>query len=381
MGRPDGVLRLQAAVILRGLFRRGAGRDRILRRRHDVDVRREAVADAVVQRDGDRLAGGLGEAEAVALAGPDQHVAETRVQRGPPFGVRPVRGHRVEFGVVVDVEGDRGARHGPPAVQYRHDGAAGRDVAADDVDLGIAGGPLDHVFVALIVAVDLGVQQQGAGHGAVEPGVVEGGRGLAGAHEMPFAVHPDLHPGMVVVGVGPARRVDLAGRDAGGAQGGHGQHGLLAAAADAPADRRHRRAGPPVGGLVGGLFVAPVVDLQGRLGEAHAPHPAAKRVGVDGAEIIEGLVVHAERQHEMPELPLGDVPAHPVAHLEGLGDVGLPETPGVLEAVRERHRRVQPVHIFLLAGAAGDSQQHGQEQSSPFHTANIAKIPRNPLNL
>ena len=353
MGGADGVFLGEAPAVRRVLFGGGAGGKGVLGRRDDVQVGGENLAQAVVQAEGHGLVGGFGEAETIPFTGPDQQVAEARVQGRLPVGAGPVGGHGVEFGVVVDVERDRGAFHGLPAVQHRDDGAAGGDIAADDVDLGVAGGALDDVFGAAVVAIDLGVEQQGAGDRAVEPGVVEGGRGFAGAHEMPLAVHPDLHPGVVVVGVGPARGIDLAGRDAGGAQGGDGQHGLLAAAADAPADRGHRGARPAVGGLVGGLFVAPVVDLQGGFGQAHAPDPGAERIGIDGAEVVQAFVVDAERQHEVPELPLGDVPAHAVAHFEGLGDIGLPEAPGVLEAVGQGHRLVEPVQVVRFAAAAG----------------------------
>ena len=72
------------------------------------------------------------------------------------------------------------------------------------------------------------------------------------------------------------------------------------------------------------MLVAPVVNLQGSIGEAHSFNPAAERVGVVGAEIVEVLVVNPQRQDEVEELPFGDVPAHTLSHLKGFRDIRLP---------------------------------------------------------
>ena len=173
---------------------------------------------------------------------------------------------------------------------------------------------------------------------------------------MPFSVHPDLYPGVVVVGVGPSRGIYLPCRDAGCPERRHRQHGLLAAASLAPVHRSHRGGGPAVRRLVGGLLVAPVVDLEGGIVETHSLHTSAERVGVSQAEFIQVLIVHPERQHEMAELPLRNVPAHPLPHLQGLLHVPAPELAAETQTVRQRHAFVQPV--AELAGLVGNFQAY-----------------------
>jgi len=80
-----------------------------------------------------------------------------------------------------------------------------------------------------------GMQQQGPGCRRCEPAPVQSLLRLAGSQKMPAAIHPDLHPGVVVVAVGPAGGVDLPGGDAHGPVGVDGKGGFLAAAAKAAA--------------------------------------------------------------------------------------------------------------------------------------------------
>ena len=381
MGVTDGVLLLQPALILRLLLHAGRDGDGILRRRDDVHIHRKTFPEAVVQSHGDRFAGGHREAETLPLARPHEQVAQARVQRRLPVGAGLIGGHRVELGIIVYMEGHRGALDRAAAVLHRHDRPTGRDIAADHIDLGKAGRALDDIFATVVIAIDLGMQQESARHGSVEPGVVQRGGRLAGTHEMPFPVHPYLHPGVVVVRMGPSGRIDLPGRNTGGAQGGDRQHGLLAAAADTPADRRHRAARAGVRRPVGRLLVAPVVDLQRRVRKGKTRHAGAERVGIDRPEIVQRLIVDAQRQHEMPELPLGNVPAHGPAHLQGLGDILLPEAARILQAVRKRHGRIEPFDVFFLAGAAGDRKQQRRQQGDSFHSAKITKNARDSLSL
>ena len=178
---------------------------------------------------------------------------------------------------------------------------------------------------------------------------------------MPFAVRPDLDPGVVVVGVRPSGGVDLTRRDACGPERCDREHGLFTAPSESGADGGHRAERPPVGRTVGGLFVAPVIDLQGGVGEAHPLDAAAQRVRVYDAEIIEVLVVDPQRQDEVQELPLRDVPAHAVAHLQGLGHILLPVFPGEHQRIRQRHGRVQEINIVSVAWSAG-RRQYGEQQ-------------------
>ena len=208
------------------------------------------------------------------------------------------------------------------------------------------------------------MEDQRPRHRRRKPGHVEPGLRLTGSHELPLAIDEDLHPGVVVVGVGPARRIDLPGGNARGAQRGHGQRGLLAAAPHAALNRLQRRRRTAVGRLVSSHLVTPVVDLQGRLLQRHARHTGAERIGIQRPEIVERFIVHPQRQHEVPELPFGNVPAHPLAHFERLFDICLPISQRLRRKVGMRHIGIQEIHIGVRLAprlaAAGCQYQRQQ---------------------
>ena len=91
---------------------------------------------------------------------------------------------------------------------------------------------------------------------------------------------------MVIVGVGPARSVDLPCGDACGSQSSHSQHRLLAATPEAPQHYRLGVARATVRRLVGSLLVAPMVDLESSFGKVHTRNTLAKSVSVLRAEIV-----------------------------------------------------------------------------------------------
>ena len=123
---------------------------------------------------------------------------------------------------------------------------------------------------------------------------------------MPPSVGPGLDPGVVVVGVRPAGRVDLPGRNAHRAQRSDEQRRLLAATAVGRAHGGQRRTGPRIRRLVVGLFVTPVVHFED--GVVHRqPFDARRQLVVEHpARIVEVLVVHPHGQHEMPEQFVGN---------------------------------------------------------------------------
>ena len=215
---------------------------------------------------------GNGKAETAVFPCEDKDVAKAGVKGGAAFRICLVGYYAEEFGIIVDAETDvcvfdRSTVHG-----YRDAGPSGGDIAADNVDFRIAGGLLDYVFRAVVVSVNLGMEYHGAGHGAVEPAHVKGGFGLAGAHEVPAVSGKDLNPGVVVVRVGPAGGVHLPCRDSGRPERRYGENGLFSASAETPEDGGFRGACAGVRRGVGGLLVAPVVDLKGCLRNGHAFH-------------------------------------------------------------------------------------------------------------
>ena len=138
---------------------------------------------------------------------------------------------------------------------------------AEEIELAVEGGLLDHLFVAMVAAKGLAVDHEAAGAGHGKPAHVEFGVGFAGTEELPLSAfalgvgNPHLDPGVVVVAVGPAGGVALAGGDAHGAQGRDGKGALLTAAAEGGAHGGQGGTGATVSSTIGHMLVAPVVDL------------------------------------------------------------------------------------------------------------------------
>ena len=244
---PEEVFLAQPFCILRHFLVGSAGRQRILCRRDDRQIEGIPPAHLMVERHRNGIAVDDSQTEAVAFRSPGHHVAAAHIKRSPALCVRLIGGHRIVFAVVVYLEFNPGVFHRLSAfVHYRHNAATGRYIAADDIDFSIAGRPLDDVLIAVIVAEDLRMQDERPRYRSGEPGHIEPGLRLACSHKMPLSVDPDLNPGVVVVGVGPARRIDLPGGNAGGAQRRHGQHRFFAAASHAALNRLQRRRRPAI---------------------------------------------------------------------------------------------------------------------------------------
>ena len=144
---------------------------------------------------------------------------------------------------------------------------AGGSIVAEEVELAVEGGLLDHLLVAMVAAKGLAVDHEAAGAGHGKPAHVELGVGFAGTEELPLTAfafgvgNPHFDPCVVVVAMGPAGGVALAGGDAHSAQGGDGKGALLTAAAKGGAHGGQGGTGAAVGGTVCHMLVAPVVDL------------------------------------------------------------------------------------------------------------------------
>ena len=108
------------------------------------------------------------------------------------------------------------------------------------------------------------VDQQSPARRVGEPATVQQLLRFTGPQEMPPVPQPDLHPGVVVVAVGPAGDVDLPGGNAKGPQSVYGEDGFLPTAPTAGPVYRQGGGSAQIGGLIGRLLRAPVVDLNGR---------------------------------------------------------------------------------------------------------------------
>jgi len=102
-----------------------------------------------------------------------------------------------------------------------------------------------------------------------------------------------LDPGVVIVAVGPAGDIDLPGGDTYAPQGGDQEGRLLPAAAAGIAVDREGGGGALVLGLVGGLLMAPSVDLQHGLLKRQSTDTGPEGVVKNPAMEGEVLVVHS----------------------------------------------------------------------------------------
>jgi hypothetical protein len=101
-----------------------------------------------------------------------------------------------------------------------------------------------------------------------------------------------------------------------------------------------------------------VVYLQGSICKGHSAYSGAKGIGIEGAEIVQRLVVHAKGEYEVTEFAFRDVPGHVFPDLEGLADIGFPIISGVLKIIRKRHIFVKPVNVSLNRPLAGNQDQN-----------------------
>ena len=173
---------------------------------------------------------------------------------------------------------------------------------------------------------------------------------------------------MIVVGMCPAWRIDLAGRDADGAKRCDREGALFAATSDGRAKGVHRRGGTTVAGLVADVLVAPMVHLQHGSIHRLASDAFLQLVVIDDAERVEVLVVDAQGQHKMPPLAARHLsaPRHFTAGFQGYSDVCLPELAGVIDAVGQRHSGIKEVERLLLllllaVGTSGDERNKKKE--------------------
>ena len=225
---PDCVLDPEPLGVPCDFLHRGPGPDGILYRRMYVHVHPEPLAEDPVKNDGRARATRDREAESLTFPCPDKHVSDARVKGRNPLGVSGIARDRVELCVVVDFEFDLRARDRPAARVLDHDRRpARRDIPVDHVDFGEARRAPDDVLGAMVVAIHVRMQDHRARNGGVEPGHVQPRFGFACAHEPPPSVCPNLDPGVVVIGVGPSRSVDLPCRNARRPQRRNRQHGLL----------------------------------------------------------------------------------------------------------------------------------------------------------
>ena len=114
---------------------------------------------------------------------------------------------------------------------------------------------------------------------------------------MPPVPQPDLHPGVVVVAVGPAGDVDLPGGNAKGPQSVYGEDGFLPTAPTAGPVYRQGGGSAQIGGLIGRLLRAPVVDLNGRPLRGEPRGPLRQQAVKQPPAVAEFLLIDPAVEH------------------------------------------------------------------------------------
>ena len=136
-------------------------------------------------------------------------------------------------------------------------------------------------------------------------------------------------------------------------------------------DRGQRGCGARVGRLVGHLLVAPVVHFQDGVRHRQTLH-AGLELAVEGhAGRVQVLVVHADGQHEVAELPFRHLPAHLLADPERRPHLVQIVVGRIIRHVPERHVGIEELQrLFLGQGlrrraVAGERHQRAVVRRHP----------------
>ena len=303
---------------------------------------------------------------------PDEEVAAPAGERGTAIGIRLFSAQGIELGIVVQTELDCGIRHGM-AVGILHPNAQLADgcIVLRDVDFRVAGIAGDHLLGPIIVTEDLRMHEHTTRGRLIEPPLVEDRLRLTGSQEVPLPIDPRLDPRMIVVGMGPTGGIYLPGRNAHGTQGCHTESALLATATRARAQGDERRLSAPVGGLIGGMLVAPMVHLEHRIIHRQLAHALAQYIIYIGACRVEILVVHTYRQDEVAPLALGHrrAPRHLAPGTQRNLHILMPEGARIVHTVGQRHVAVEKRQIlfFLLRATARQQHRKDKEKERTLH--------------
>ena len=165
------------------------------------------------------------------MGSPYQQVATSAGERCVTLGIAWESGKGIKLCVVVEAEAHVCTLHrlslgiGYVGYQRRHLGIVGCHV-----DFGVAGRLAQHLLRAFVATENTSVHEHPTGSRCIEPPKVEHRLRFAGSQEMPLAIHPGFHPGMIVIGVAPSGGIDLACGNAYRTESCHAERALLAAA-------------------------------------------------------------------------------------------------------------------------------------------------------
>ena len=298
--------------------------------------------------------------QVLALGGKDHHIPETEVGHRFPSSIGCSCDERIELCVVVDAVGDGGALDRLTGLVQDADGhRRGADVIGRHIELGEAIVLAQHLLVAIVVTEGGGVEHHRPHHRGVKPGVVQHGGRFACPEVVPLTIDPSLDPGVVVVRMRPAGRVDLSRRDADGPEHRNDEGTLLAAAPEGIPQRGYGAGGPPIGGLVGDVLMSPAIERQHRLLHGHGIDEGGQLIVVGGPKVIQHLVIDPLGEDKSTEESTRDFlsPRHllprPQCHPDIIQMVGN----AVIHQVRQTHIGVEVGHgVPLLGGHVHEAE-------------------------
>ena len=128
---------------------------------------------------------------------------------------------------------------------------------------------------------------------------------LTGSQKTPSAIHPGLHPGMIVITVSPSRRIHLPCRNPHTAQRRYQKDRLFPAPPASAYNHCLRTDRPPVGGSIGSLAGTPVIDPFYSLLQRIIPNHGLQHFIEPAPAVCQGLTVHPVAEHIVQKHFLG----------------------------------------------------------------------------
>ena len=202
----------------------------------------------------------------------EQHRALSQLQGDPASVIGPAAGDLPGCCHIHHGHADPSPRRGGTVLsqdgdlQLLHRGVAGGDILHGHpfLDVPVLGRHMRKQERCLLPAAldkSSGVHHHCPGGGIGEPSPVQDRFRLTSPQVSPGNPVKGLHPGVVVVAVGPPRHIHLPGSNAHAAQGCHQEGGLLPAASEASLVHLQGGRRPAVGGAVSDVLRAPAVHL------------------------------------------------------------------------------------------------------------------------
>ena len=196
-------------------------------------------------------------------------------------------------------------------------------------------------------------------HRGVKPSIVEHGGRFTCPEVVPLTIDPSLDPGVVVVRMRPAGRIDLPCRDTNSPEHGDDEGTLLTTAAEGVPKRGYWTGGAPIGRLVGDVLVCPAIERQHRLLHRHGIDEGRQLIVVGGPEVIQHLIIDPLGEDKSAEERPGDLfpPRHLLSCPQRYPDIIQMVGNAVIHQVRQTHVGVEVGYGVPLLGGHVDEAE------------------------